>query len=209
MFKRLPIVPTILVVVAAAIMVSLGFWQIGRAQEKDRLKLAMEERPALPVIDYPFADATNEEYLYRRLRADCDAVTGIDVSGGMDAAGRTGWRQIASCTNAATGQVFQVQIGVAKDPGEVSQWQGGPVEGVAKESPDNRSALERMFSGGVRRPAMIVASEPKAGLLPSQAPNPEEYRNSSWAYAGQWFFFAITALVIYGFALRSRAGKRA
>ena len=208
MMRHIPLIPTALVVLAAATMVGLGFWQIGRAEEKDLLKVAMTERPALPVTDYPFGEATEEKYLYRRLRATCDAVSAISVSGGKDAAGRTGWRQIAECRSEGGEETFFVLIGLAAEPGAVADWSGGPVQGIAKEAPDGRALLERLFTTSPRRPAMIVASEPQAGLLPSAAPNPEEYRNTSWAYAGQWFFFAITALVIYGFALRSRARKR-
>jgi len=55
---------------------------------------------------------------------------------------------------------------------------------------------------------MIVARDPVEGLLPSRQPQPSEEENSSWAYAGQWFFFALTALVIYFFAVRSRLRRR-
>jgi len=206
--RDFPIIPTIIVLVAVATMVALGVWQIGRAQEKDSLKAAMIERPDLPVIDYPFAEPSDKAYLYRRLRAACDEVRGITVSGGKDADGRTGWTQTATCWNRANDQEFMVQIGVTGDPGALAQWEGGAVEGLAQQAPDPRGLFERMFTTSSQRPAMIVSGEPKAGLLPSSRPNPDEYKNSSWAYAGQWFFFAITALVIYVFALRSRRGRR-
>lgn len=209
MIARLPIIPTLVVIAAVLTMVGLGIWQIGRAQEKDDLKAAMVERPDLPVLDYPFASAGEEKYLYRRLQTECDEVIGMTVAGGKDASGRTGWRQIALCRNKGFDTVFPVQIGLASDPSALSDWAGGPVEGLAKEAPDTRGLLERMFSGSAQRPAMIVTSEPKAGLRPSAPPNPEEYRNTSWAYAGQWFFFAITALFIYGFAVKGRIKKSA
>lgn len=208
MIQRLPIIPTIIVLAAAATMVVLGVWQIGRAQEKDSLKAAMIERPDLPAIDYPFGGASQTQYLYRRMRATCDDVRAVRVSGGRDANGRTGWTQIATCWNRANDEEFMVQIGLAVDPGTVAEWQGGRVEGLAREAPDPRDMFERLFTASPQRPAMIVTDEPKAGLLANAQPDPEEYKNSSWAYAGQWFFFAITALVIYGFAVRSRVSKR-
>ena len=202
--RRLPIIPTIVVAVAIATMIALGFWQLGRGEERDRLKLAMVERPLQPTLDYPFGDAGGERYLFRRLRARCDDVVQIDIAGGKDASGRTGWRQIATCLNRDSRDSFQVQIGVAERPDTVVQWDGGAVEGLAAQAPDERGFLERLSFRPANRPAMIVASEPKAGLQPSRQPDPAEYENTSWAYAGQWFFFALTALVIYGFALRRR-----
>ena len=37
MIRRLPIVPTLLVAIAVAVMVALGVWQLGRAEEKRAL----------------------------------------------------------------------------------------------------------------------------------------------------------------------------
>lgn len=202
--KRPPILPTIVVAVAFAAMIALGIWQLQRGEERDRLKAAMVARPVQPVLDYPFADPVAERYLYRRLRARCDEVTDIDVAGGKDAAGRTGWRQIATCLNRASGASFQAQIGVAERPGTVVRWNGGDVEGLAAQAPDDRSFLQRLSFRPSNRAAMIVASDPKAGLRPSRQPDPAEYENTSWAYAGQWFFFAFTALAIYWLALRRR-----
>lgn len=202
--KRLPVIPTIIVAVAVAAMIALGIWQLQRGEERDRLKEAMVERPLQPVLDYPFADAADVRYLYRRLRARCDEVTAIEVAGGKDAAGRTGWRQIATCLNRESGASFQVQIGVAERPDAVARWEGGEVTGLAAQAPDDRSLLERLSFRPARRAAMIVASEPRAGLQPSRQPDPAEYENTSWGYAGQWFIFALTALVIYWLALRRR-----
>ena len=50
----------------------------------------------------------------------------------------------------------------------------------------------------------LVADPPRAGLLPLQRPDPAELPNNHIAYAWQWFFFALTALVIYALAVRKR-----
>ena len=39
------------------------------------------------------------------------------------------------------------------------------------------------------------------------APDPRDLPNNHLAYAGQWFFFALTALVIYILALRRRSTR--
>ena len=50
----------------------------------------------------------------------------------------------------------------------------------------------------------IVADPPLAELGPLAKPDPADLPNNHLAYAGQWFFFALTALVIYILALRRR-----
>jgi cytochrome oxidase assembly protein ShyY1 len=52
----------------------------------------------------------------------------------------------------------------------------------------------------------IVADPPLAGLEANAKPDPGDLPNNHLAYAGQWFFFALTALVIYVLALRRRRG---
>ena len=48
------------------------------------------------------------------------------------------------------------------------------------------------------------AAPPQAGLEQLAAPDPNDLPNNHLMYAGQWFFFALTALVIYVLALRKR-----
>ena len=50
----------------------------------------------------------------------------------------------------------------------------------------------------------LVSTTPLGGLEPLAKPDPSELPNNHLAYAGQWFFFALTALVIYFLALRRR-----
>lgn len=200
---RIPVIPTIIVGAAIVTMVALGFWQLDRAAERDQLKRAMVERPQMPVSDYPFGNNLDEAYLYRRLRAQCDEIAKVVVAGGRDARGRTGWRQIATCI-APSGQTFEAQLGVADRPDIVADWDGGTVEGIAVLAPDRRGFWDRLRFSSPRRPLMIIAEEPKVGLSPSQRPDPANYENTSWGYAGQWFFFVLTALVIYILALRRR-----
>ena len=45
---------------------------------------------------------------------------------------------------------------------------------------------------------------PQAGLTQLAAPDPRDVPNNHLSYAVQWFLFAVTALVIYGLALRKR-----
>lgn len=70
-------------------------------------------------------------------------------------------------------------------------------------------AWEGGFVGGTVVPTgelgfKIVADPPLAGLEPNAKPDPADLPNNHLAYAGQWFFFALTALIIYVLALRRR-----
>jgi cytochrome oxidase assembly protein ShyY1 len=68
---------------------------------------------------------------------------------------------------------------------------------------------DRIMHRQAPRPLMVVAETPAPGLVASRQPDPREETNSSWAYTGQWFLFALTALVIYVLALRKRWRERA
>ncbi len=56
--RRVPILPTIVVVAAAAVMVLLGFWQLGRLEEKEAMIARYAANQQLPPITdlAPFAD---------------------------------------------------------------------------------------------------------------------------------------------------------
>ena len=55
----------------------------------------------------------------------------------------------------------------------------------------------------------LVADPPVAGLQANAVPDPSDLPNNHLSYAGQWFLFAATALVIYVLAVRrgKSAGK--
>ena len=104
---------------------------------------------------------------------------------GTSLRGEKGLAQRATCL-LADGTTARVDIGFSRRP-EPAEWDGGSVVGII--APGGR----------------IVATEPLAGLEPLAAPDPRDLPNNHLAYAGQWFFFALTALVIYILALRRRS----
>ena len=56
---------------------------------------------------------------------------------------------------------------------------------------------------------LLVAAEPAAGLTANSRPDIGLVPNNHLAYAGQWFFFAAVAALIYLVALRRRLASRA
>lgn len=191
MIRHLPILPTIIVVAAAAVMVWLGFWQLGRADEKVDL-IARYDAALLDTAAVEWPDP--EEYsasLFRLSAVDCQTVRGIDTIGGKSNRGSSGWIHIARCSHSGGG-VADVTIGWSVDS-TPPDWSGGLVEGRIAPYGDT---------------VRLIASEPQAGLGALAKPDPSDLPNNHLAYAGQWFFFALTALVIYWFAVRARIAKR-
>lgn len=189
MTRRVPIIPTIIVLAAVATMIALGVWQLGRKAEKEaliaRYQAALQDSSEVPWPMPPQYDSA----LFRRATVDCRVVRGIDPISGKSASGRSGWVHIARCSHAGNG-VADVTIGWSRSP-DSPRWSGGPVTG-------------RIVNYG--RYIRLIAETPQAGLQPMAQPDPADLPNNHLAYAGQWFFFALTALVIYVLALRRRRG---
>ena len=64
--------------------------------------------------------------------------------------------------------------------------------------------MSGIIAPGGEAGGVLHAAQRPAGLQPLAPPDPGDLPNNHLAYAGQWFFFALTALVIYILALRRR-----
>lgn len=194
MIRQLPIVPTIIVVAAATVMVWLGIWQLGRAEEKAEL-IARYEAALIDGDLRPFpgdkGGAASEADLFHPTAFDCTQVLSREAIAGRSSRGQTGYAHIAECQ---TGRgPAAVVLGWAREP-QFSGYSGGMVEGL-------------IVRGG-KDGARVQMNEPPSGLQPLAKPDPNDLPNNHLAYAGQWFFFALTALIIYWFAVKSRLAKR-
>jgi surfeit locus 1 family protein len=84
-----------------------------------------------------------------------------------------------------------------------------PDASVAVDLGYTRDIAKPAFTGGIITGVIapgprLVADPPVAGLQPMARPDPGDLPNNHLAYAGQWFFFALTALIIYVLALRRK-----
>ncbi|WP_336986998.1 SURF1 family protein [Altererythrobacter aquiaggeris] len=194
MMRQLPFFSTIFVLIAAATMVGLGIWQIGRMDEKEALIARYTQSQTLSAsVEFPRNAAENQQALYRRSSIDCVDVTAMDSKGAASKSGARGWAHIARC-RLADGTRADVALGFSRDPNP-QQWTGGPVSG---------------FIGPAGRGVRLVASPPaQADLQPLALPDPNDMPNNHLAYAGQWFFFALTALGVYWLAVRKRLARPA
>ena len=190
MIKRLPIFATIVVVAAAATMVALGFWQLGRAQEKNALLDRYAEASSMSSeVAWPATDTQAEELLFRRSSINCQEVQSFDSRAGTSARGAKGWAHYANCILADGQTAALVALGWSREI-TTPEWSGGTVSGIIAPGP------------------RLVVAEPTAGLEPLSAPDPADVPNNHLAYAGQWFFFALTALIIYFLAVRRKLRDR-
>ncbi len=185
--RRLPILSTLLVLAAVAVMIALGVWQLQRAEWKEHL-LARYDR-AITVsaaVPFPYAATEREAALYHHSSVDCRRVLSRGAIAGRNAADETGWAQTALCET-PDGQA-EVALGWSRDPA-IPAWNGGLVNGMIGPAGEN---------------VRLIAMPPQAGLAQLATPDPHDIPNNHRGYAMQWFFFAATALVIYGLALRRR-----
>lgn len=185
--RRLPLLPTIIVLAAAALMVALGFWQLRRAEWKGAMIARYADAQSLPPVPWPRSPAAREAGLYRPSSFTCAQVLAMRETAGRSAKGQSGWAHVARCRLAAGGEA-EVALGWSAAPAPPA-WVGGPVAGTIAPAGEG---------------ARLVAGPPQAGLEPLARPDPKALPNNHLSYAGQWFFFAITALVIYAIALRRR-----
>lgn len=189
--RRVPIIPTIIVVSAILTMIGLGVWQLHRAEWKAGLLARYQTALSMSAeVPFPHGAQEIERSLYRRATISCGKVLERGAISGRSLQGEQGWAQTVRCATA--GGPVDVSLGWTNAPGE-SAWQGGVVSGAI--APAGKGAR-------------LIAMPALAGLGDLAAPDPNELPNNHMAYAWQWFFFAATALVIYLLALRKRWGER-
>lgn len=194
---RVPVIPTVIVVAAAAVMVALGVWQLGRAEEKEALIAQYEANQQLPALRafeaFPSSSDGSlghiDENLFRTVEVACEMPGGWKGIAGRNAVDQAGYVHMFVCESSGSGETsLYATIGWSRSP-QQPEWAGGTVSGILSTAGDDYE---------------VVASEPQAGLEPLAKPDPSDLPNNHLAYAGQWFFFALTALVIYWLALRRR-----
>jgi len=193
MTRKLPLIPTILVGLAVAVMIGLGIWQLDRRSEKEALLAAYRAAEGMPPVSWPTTPPVEPLPLFRHATGNCLQVMGFRTAAGQNLRGEPGFLIIADCRTGVEGPGMAVELGWSKDPNAGRAFRGGLVSGVI--APDSSSRMR------------LVAGSPGPGLLPSAPPSPDIIPNNHFSYAVQWFLFAGIALVIYTLALRQRWRK--
>ena len=191
MIRRLPLIPTVVVLAAVALMVGLGSWQIRRAHWKEHLLARYAKAETLPPIIWPTTPLKAEDLpLFRHATGVCLRPVGQRAVAGENRSGEPGYVHIVDCSTGAEGPGMSVEVGWSKNPHAQVNWSGGPVSGIV--APDRRTGMR------------LVAASAPTGLDPSAAPSLSSIPNNHRMYAAQWFAFAAIALLIYALALRKK-----
>lgn len=190
---RLPIIPTLIVALAVAIMVGLGIWQLGRADEKAALIAQYSQVKDAQTIAWPLSPDPDNPPLYRKSGFECLEVVNWRQTSGRNINDAPGLVHVATCRIAgADNAEAQFVAGWSKAP-VTPQWQGGAVTGII--APDGGAVIR------------LVADKAVTGLQNLAPPSPEDLPNNHLAYAVQWFLFAAIAAIIYLLAVRGRARR--
>jgi surfeit locus 1 family protein len=192
MTRRIPPIATLVVALAIATMIALGFWQIRRAHEKEAALARYAAAAHLPPVPWPTAPLADQDLpLFRLATGNCLQPIGKpQLIAGHNRAGDTGYSHFVDCRTGAEGPGMRIDIGWSRDPHAGSVWTGGPVAGTI--SPDKQHRLRLISTIGL------------AGLQASAPPSPADIPNNHRSYAVQWFLFAAVAAIIYALALRGR-----
>ncbi|MFL6851427.1 MAG: SURF1 family cytochrome oxidase biogenesis protein [Sphingomicrobium sp.] len=191
MIRRLPVIPTIVVLAAVAVMIGLGIWQLQRAKWKEGIVHRYAEAERLPPIIFPTEPLRDDQLpLFRNATGVCLRIIGQRAVAGENRGGEPGYAHIVDCATGAEGPGMSVEVGWSKDPNAKVNWAGGPVSGVI--GPDSKTRMR------------LVAAGAPPGLEPSAPPSIGTIPNNHRSYALQWFAFATIALVIYGLAVAKR-----
>jgi cytochrome oxidase assembly protein ShyY1 len=195
MIRRLPVVPTIIVLAAVAAMIALGVWQLQRAKWKEGILSRYAQAEKLPPVEFPTAPLRDDQLpLFRHATGVCLRPIGQRAVAGENRQGEPGYVHIVDCATGAEGPGMSVEVGWSKNPNAKVNWNGGPVSGII--APDRATRLR------------LVAASAPPGLEPSGLPSLSSIPNNHRLYALQWFAFAAIALTIYALAVRKRLSTR-
>ncbi|PWG02663.1 SURF1 family cytochrome oxidase biogenesis protein [Sphingosinicella humi] len=178
---RLPVLPSLIVAAAVAVMIGLGVWQLERKEWKEALIAQAEAYGAGPPISI-----------------DCRISENPEARAGRNQDDMVGYHYLVPCeAMLAEGEmgVLTVDLGWSKAPQVVILEPGdhtfvGPVLRFNEQPP------------------LLIVSEPDPPLEPSAIPLAQNIPNNHLFYAIQWFFFAAAAAVIYLLALRRKGGGK-
>jgi surfeit locus 1 family protein len=201
--RRIPIVPTLVVLALFATLVGLGVWQLQRREWKHDLIRQLEAAPKLPRLepgDFLAAMQGIQSLQYRRAELPCSPGTVLpyDLRGGSNVRGDSGYLVLVSCRPNRKPPDIVVVAGWTQRPDAV----GVP---ISVDTVFKGLIIERPYGTAPGRPRfMLIPDTAVPPLQVSQMPDPGGLPDNHLSYAGQWFGLAAALLGIYGVWLRRR-----
>src|SRR5262249_7455527 len=96
--KRLPVIPTLFVIAAVAVMSGLVVWQLQRATWKEGLLARYADAERLPPIAFPTVPTPDARLpLFRYATGVCLRPAGVRAIAGENRAGEPGYVHIVDC----------------------------------------------------------------------------------------------------------------
>lgn len=197
--RRLPILATLIVAAAIAVMIGLGVWQLQRAGWKERMLAELAAAPSQPPVDLdPLLARGGDvpaDLAFRRALVTCTAREIAPVlRAGRTLDGISGFSVFVPCRPGADGWPGRIEVNA------------GWTRQADYRTPLTLTGITAGSIGTVEPDGLMIltAATPAPGLAASAAPAIADIPNNHLMYAGQWFFFAFTAGLIYLLALRRR-----
>jgi len=199
--KRVPVLATLIVAAAVAVMIGLGIWQLQRAQWKQDLLAEYNAAASMPAVDLdPLLDGRTilPPLSFRRALISCDATDAeADVHAGRNMSGAVGQVYVVPCRPGASGLAGRIRVNMG--------WSARP-------DTLRRLSLHGIIAGrlsvvGEDGPVILTSATAPPPLAPSQPAAIDTVPNNHMSYAFQWLFFAAAALVIFVLALRRRVSR--
>lgn len=201
--KRLPLIPTVMTIIALAILVTLGLWQLRRAEWKRELIATLNAAASLPPVspaEFRSAMMGDISVQYRRAELPCapGEVLPYDVKGGSSAKGDSGFLVLVSCrpNNRPPDIVAVAGWSRRADAGRRT---------VKVDTVFRGLVIERPYGDAPARPRfMLIPDTAAPPLVPSRLPSPGDLPDNHLSYAGQWFGLAGVLAIIYALWMRRR-----
>jgi cytochrome oxidase assembly protein ShyY1 len=201
--RRIPVIPTVMTLVMLAMLIYLGFWQLGRAEEK-RVRIAeltaALNLPPLEPDDYFRAMAGEASVQYRRAELLCSPgeVLPYDIRGGSSAEGTSGYFVLVSCRPNTKPPDIVAVAGWTRRPDAARV-------PVVVDTLFKGTIIEHPYGKAEGRPQfMLIAENPVLPLGRPRLPTPGDLPDNHFSYALQWFSFAAVLAIIYAIWLRRR-----
>src|SRR3546814_20932009 len=110
--RRVPLLATALVLIAIAVMIALGMWQLRRAEWKETLtaraaRNLLEATADLPATLPPGLD-------YRRFRVSCERIGYLKPKAGQGRGSPSGWPQPSACVRRQGDDRVPISLGVTE-----------------------------------------------------------------------------------------------
>lgn len=202
MTRRRALAATLFTLVALAILVGLGQWQLDRRVWKADLIARYEAASRLPPVeprDFFKSMVGEKDLAYRRGVADCrpGLVRPYDLRGGVSATGQGGYWILVNCGDQRRSPDLVVAIG----------WAGRPdVPPIRVDTTVAGTLLLHPYGDAPDRPRfLLVAERPVPPLLAARQPDPRDLPDNHLGYALTWFGLAAALLGVYLVYIRPRA----